>query len=568
MQITEANEFRDDTIPSRYSGLLHRALTNTSNSSAACDPHVPSCASSFENTSSSFENTSTASVPEGNGLRTRRRAADIVHGAALLGATLLRSHYKYEEQCSRLASALQAVLWRNETVVDVGCGSGYMLTELGELGYQVVGLDSDDFVSSMLASTVDIQPLLLQHTPKANSNETRGQVVHFLHAHREEAHTSLGPDTESPFNTQLLHSVCSRVTSRAVLGWGRRCLDLDRAAAPDGALPGLWCQSDYSREVLASNQQKGQEDAGVVGRAKAGRSKVYQQQARQTRQHATGDIVDADGPLDPVISVVRDMFACGLRYAPELSVQVWEPLRRERQRVRHTQGHREQMVQKDLKRSHSSMSWCDGTSTIMVFERLSLPRLEHSANAFPPCSTPMLESVPETDQAGAAGGGGGQRVRAGGLCVEVLSPPEGAVVLVRRRRKRKRAALQVILHGFRKFCTDRSGSRSCMESQAGSGESGGVPAAGNDGVISGGGRGEGLRSAGGGQVVGIASREENVDDFKTDDAEKEQEETGEEGDEEEEEGKEETVVEEEEAVLEAVTAGEILCVMYKVCLHE
>jgi len=152
--------------------------------------------------------------------------------------------------------------------------------------------------------------------------------------------------------------------------------------------------------------------------------------------------------------------------------------------------------------------------------------------------------------------------------VEVLSPPEGAVVLVRRRRKRKRAALQVILHGFRKFCTDRSGSRSCMESQAGSGESGGVPAAGNDGVISGGGRGEGLRSAGGGQVVGIASREENVDDFKTDDAEKEQEETGEEGDEEEEEGKEETVVEEEEAVLEAVTAGEILCVMYKVCLHE
>jgi hypothetical protein len=562
MQITEANEFRDDTIPSRYSGPLHRAIANTSNSSAACDPHIPSCASSYENAS-------TASVPEGNGLRTRRRAADVVHGAALLGATLLRSHYKYEEQCSRLASALQAVLWRNETVLDVGCGSGYMLTELRELGYQVVGLDSDDFVSSMLASTVDIQPLLLQHTPKANFNETRGQVVHFLHAHREEAHTSLGQDTQSPFNTQLLHSVCSRVSSRAVLGWGRRCLDLDNAAAPDGASPGLWCQSDYSREVLASNQQKGQEDARDAGRAKAGRSKVYQQQARQTRQHATGDIVDADGPLDPVISVVRDMFACGLRYAPELSVQVWEPLRRERQRVRHTQGHREQMVEKDLKRSHSSMSWCDGTSTIMVFERLSLPRLERSANAFPPCSTPMLESAPETDQAGAAGVEGDQGVRAGGLCVEVLSPPEGAVVLVRRRGKRKRVALQVILHGFRKFCTDRSGSRRCMGSQAGSGESGGAPAAGDDGVVSGGGKGGGLHSADGGQAVGIASREKSVDDFEKDDAEKEEEETGEEGDEEEEEGKEEqTVVEEEEAVLEAVTAGEILCVMYKVCSHE
>jgi hypothetical protein len=484
----------------------------------------------------------------------------------LLGATLLRSHYKYEEQCSRLASALQAVLWRNETVVDVGCGSGYMLTELRELGYQVVGLDSDDFVSSMLASTVEIQPLLLQHTPKANFNETRGQVVHFLHAHREEAHTSLGQDTQSPFNTQLLHSVCSRVSSRAVLGWGRRCLDLDRAAAPDGASPGLWCQSDYSREVLASNRQKGQEDARNAGGAKAGRSKVYQQQARQTRQHATGDIVDVDGPLDPVISVVRDMFACGLRYAPELSVQVWEPLRRERQRVRHTQGHREQMVEKDLKRSHSSMSWCDGTSTIMVFERLSLPRLERSANAFPPCSTPMLESAPETDQAGAAGVEGGQKVRAGGLCVEVLSPPEGAVVIVRRRGKRKRVALQVILHGFRKFCTDRSGSRRCMVSQAGSGESGGAPAAGDDGVVS---RGGGLHSADGGQAVGIASREKVVDDFEKDDAEKEEEETGEEGDDEEQEGKEEeTVVEEEEAVLEAVTAGEILCVMYKVCSHE
>jgi hypothetical protein len=105
-----------------------------------------------------------------------------------------------------------------------------------------------------------------------------------------------------------------------------------------------------------------------------------------------------------------------------------------------------------------------------------------------------------------------------------------------------------------------------MVSQAGSGESGGAPAAGDDGVVS---RGGGLHSADGGQAVGIASREKVVDDFEKDDAEKEEEETGEEGDDEEQEGKEEeTVVEEEEAVLEAVTAGEILCVMYKVCSHE
>ncbi len=40
----------------------------------------------------------------------------------------LRWRYRYEEQCPRLAAALGDVLLRNETVIDVGCGSGYLLT--------------------------------------------------------------------------------------------------------------------------------------------------------------------------------------------------------------------------------------------------------------------------------------------------------------------------------------------------------------------------------------------------------------------------------------------------------
>jgi len=563
MRITEANEFRDDTIPSRYSGLLHRAIAHT-NSSSAPSLHNSSCASSFAN----------ASTPPGlarNGSRSRRRATDVVHGAALFGATLLRSHYKYEEQCSGLVSALQAVLSRNERVVDVGCGSGYLLTELRELGYEVAGLDTDDFVSSMLASSVDIRPLLLHDEPKANANETRGQVVHFLHAHREEAHTALVDDTQSLYNAQLAHSVCSRVSSRAVLGWGRRCLDLDDAAAPNGVSPGLWCQSDYSREALAHNEQNKQEDASGGGRAMDRRSKVFQQQGRQTLQHASGDIVDADGPLDPAISVVRDLLACGLRYAPELSVQVWEPLRRERQRVRNTQGHRQRMVESDLKRSHPSMSWCDGTSTVMVFERLSLPILERSADAFPPCSTPLLESAPAAAQAGASRGGGGDNgVRVGGLCVEVLSPPDGAVVVVRRRRKRKGAAVQVVLLGFRASCEGRCGSGRCPGCSAGSGGSARAAAAGNAG--NGGVPADGLRptySSSGDKKHGGLRGEKAANNVEKDDTETGVEAMGEGGQEEgEEEEEEEAIVVEQEAVLESETAGEILCVMYKVCVPE
>ena len=154
--------------------------------------------------------------------------------------------------------------------------------------------------------------------------------------------------------------------------------------------------------------------------------------------------------------------------------------------------------------------------------------------------------------------------------MEVLSPPDGAVVVVRRRRKRKGAAVQVVLLGFRASCEGGCGSGRCPRCSAGSGGSARAAAAGNAG--NGGVPADGLRptySSSGDKKHGGLRGEKAANNVEKGDTETGVEAMGEGGQEEgEEEEEEEAIVVEQEAVLESETAGEILCVMYKVCVPE
>jgi hypothetical protein len=145
----------------------------------------------------------------------RMRSGEKVRGAALVGATLLRSHYRYEEQCPRLAAALGVeVLLRNESVVEVGSGSGYLLTELGEMGFEVVGLDKDDYIATILPAGIRTLPLVLEEG-RGRGGEREGEEEGGGRAGEREGEEARGGQRPDP--DKLRGQVCDACWSLGVL---------------------------------------------------------------------------------------------------------------------------------------------------------------------------------------------------------------------------------------------------------------------------------------------------------------------------------------------------------------
>ena len=405
LPLADARELVDDTIPAHYSAALRHALHQDPEKGWGLEGEKPGLGSSQQS---------------------QRRRIAIAQGNAVLGATVLRSQYSFEEQCPGLVQGLGAVLRRNESVVEVGCGSGYLVTELEEAGFDIVGLDNHDYVASLLPESRNIRSFVLEGS--LPPEKPRGQVLSFLHASSEAGdgvdaslgggRGDIGGGEQTEREDHILRSVCALAESRAVIGWGRRCQEMPspmmqqhfgHSGGGEEVPRELWCQSDHSRSQ--------QEKDGGLGSSRPG--------------YDVNGFVDPDGPLDPVMRVVRTMAACGLAYSPQQSVQVWEPLRRRRQEIRplFRQQVLAQMEERQAKSSYPPTVWCDGTSSVMVFERLSPGLLLEQADALPSCP-------------------GGR-----GFCVELTSPPAGGVVVVNSTKfgmgaEFDEAEIDIVVRGF------------------------------------------------------------------------------------------------------------------------
>ena len=138
---------------------------------------------------------------------------------------------------------------------------------------------------------------------------------------------------------KLLDDICAQRPSALVLGWRRKCSPFLYGAK-------VLCRDDGGKEK------------------------------------------ELDGTFAADEKVERKLMGCGMLLSLNSSVRLWNVLTTERRKVRPVW--RKILLEEEAGHFSTGLSWCDGTSTVMMFERLELLSLSIEVSQKPACSASLL----------------------------------------------------------------------------------------------------------------------------------------------------------------------------------